>query len=80
MSDILRRVQTLVRSGDYLMSRHGFRELAADDIVTEDALGGIEAAFVVEEYLSPAKNLWCWFYSIIASNTLGLWRSCAQRG
>ncbi|MBI2717012.1 MAG: DUF4258 domain-containing protein [Rhizobiales bacterium] len=56
MSNILRRVQTLVRSGDYIVSRHGFRELAADDIVAEEALGGIEAAFVVEEYLESRKE------------------------
>jgi ribosomal protein S14 len=32
MSEILRRVQTLVMSRAYEVSRHGFRELAADDI------------------------------------------------
>ena len=56
MSDILRRVQTLVRNGDYIVSRHGFRELAADDIVTEDALAGVDAAFVVEEYRESRKE------------------------
>jgi len=57
MSDIiLRRVQTLVRSGDYIVSRHGFRELAADDIVAQDAVAGIEAAFIVEEYPESRKE------------------------
>jgi hypothetical protein len=56
MSDILSRIQTLVRSGDYIVSRHGFRELAADDIVAEDALAGVDAAFVVEEYRESRKE------------------------
>jgi Domain of unknown function (DUF4258) len=56
MSEILRRVQTLLQSGDYIVSRHGFRELAADDIVAEDALTGIETAFVVEEYPESRKE------------------------
>ena len=56
MSDILRRVQALVRNGDYIVSRHGFRELAADDIITEDALIGVETAVVVEEYPDSRKE------------------------
>ena len=56
MSEILRRVQALVRAGDYIVSRHGFRELAVDDIVAEDALAGVETAFVVEEYLESRKE------------------------
>ena len=50
MSEILRRVQTLVMSGAYEVSRHGFRELAADDIKLEDVLAGIGAAVLVEDY------------------------------
>src|SRR5690242_7494318 len=56
MSEILRRVQSLVRSGDYIVSRHGFRELAADDIVAADAITGLEAAFAVEEYPDSRKE------------------------
>jgi hypothetical protein len=29
MSETLRRVQALVERGEYIVSRHGFRELAA---------------------------------------------------
>lgn len=50
MSDTLDRVQTLVRSGDYRVSRHGFRELAADGIVLDDVRAGIGAAQLVEDY------------------------------
>ena len=50
MSETLRRVQTLVLAGEYRVSRHGFRELAADDIVLEDVLAGIDDASLVEDY------------------------------
>ena len=50
MSETLRRVQILVARGEYRVSRHGFRELAADDINLEDVLAGIGAAVVVEDY------------------------------
>jgi hypothetical protein len=56
MSDIFRRVQALVRAGDYIVSRHGFRELAADDIIAADVLLGVESAFVVEEYPDSRKE------------------------
>jgi len=56
MSERLRRVQTLVLSGEYLVSRHGFRELAADDIVAEEVLAGIETAVVVEDYPDSRKE------------------------
>jgi hypothetical protein len=56
MSETLRRVQALVMSGDYIVSRHGFRELAADDIVAEDALSGIHTAIVVEDYPDSRKE------------------------
>ena len=56
MSEILRRVQTLVLAGDFIVSRHGFRELAADDIVAQDALAGIHLAIVVEDYPDSRKE------------------------
>jgi hypothetical protein len=56
MSETLRRVQTLVSSGDYLISRHGFRELAADDIVAEDAVIGVKTAILVEDYPDSRKE------------------------
>jgi hypothetical protein len=50
MSEILRQVQALVRSGAVRVSRHGFRELAADDIDLEDVLSATGAAVLVEDY------------------------------
>ncbi len=50
MSETLRRIQTLVLAGDYLISDHGYDELAKDDILPVDALAGISAAVAVEDY------------------------------
>lgn len=56
MSETLRRAQTLVLSGDYLISRHGFRELAADDIVAQDAVAGVQTAILLEDYPDSRKE------------------------
>lgn len=56
MSETLLRVQSLVLSGDYRVSRHGFRELAADDIALRDVLAGIGAAILVEDYPDSRKE------------------------
>lgn len=56
MSETLRRVQTLVRAGDYIVSRHGFRELANDAISAEDAIVGLKEAFLVEDYPDSRKE------------------------
>jgi hypothetical protein len=50
MSEILRRVQMLVLTGDYLVSDHGFDELEEDAIVARDAIAGIADAITVEDY------------------------------
>lgn len=50
MSEILRRVVTLVLSGDYHVSDHGFEELRKDGILIEHAVSGIDAAVLVEDY------------------------------
>ncbi len=56
MSDTLRRVQDLVKRGEYLVSRHGFRELLADDILIEDVLTGVDRALLVEDYPDSRKE------------------------
>ncbi len=56
MSETLRRVQILVPNGEYRVSRHGFRELAADDIVAGDVLAGIGSAIIVEDYPDSRKE------------------------
>jgi Domain of unknown function (DUF4258) len=49
-------VQKLLERGEYLVSRHGYRELEADDIVLDEVLAGIEAAVVVEDYPDSRKE------------------------
>lgn len=56
VSETLRRVQELVRRGEYIVSRHGFRELAADDIVAQDAIAGVASAILVEDYPDSRKE------------------------
>ena len=46
----MRRVQALVLSGDFLLSDHGFDELAKDGILPGSALAGVATAIAVEDY------------------------------
>ena len=50
MSETFRTVRLLVRRGEVQISRHGFRELAADDILLDELVAGIETALVIEDY------------------------------
>jgi Domain of unknown function (DUF4258) len=50
MSDTLAAVQALVARGEVHASRHGFLELAADDILLDDVVATLAAAVVVEDY------------------------------
>ncbi|MDE2184336.1 MAG: DUF4258 domain-containing protein [Alphaproteobacteria bacterium] len=56
MSEFLSRIMALVRRGEILVSRHGFRELAADDILLDDITNALAGATVVEEYPDYAKG------------------------
>ena len=56
MSDFLSHVQALVGRGEVRVSLHGFRELAADDIILDDLVGSIADAVVIEEYQRYAKG------------------------
>jgi hypothetical protein len=53
---ILERVTALVEQGDVLISAHGYDELADDGIQSRDALAGLAAAEVIEEYPEAAKG------------------------
>jgi hypothetical protein len=57
MSETLRRVQTLVLAGDYLISDHGFDELAKDGILFGEVLTGIATAIAIEDYPDRARGL-----------------------
>jgi len=56
MSDTLRVAQALALAGEYRVSRHGFRELAADDILVNDVVAGIASAVVIEDYPDAHKG------------------------
>lgn len=56
MSDTLHRVRALVSRDEFLISRHGYRELAADDILAGDVLAGVGAAIVVEDYADAERG------------------------
>ena len=56
MSQILAIVQDLLKRAEYLVSRHGYRELAADDILLDEVLAGINSAIVVEDYPDSRKE------------------------
>jgi hypothetical protein len=55
-SDILRRVQELVAHGEFLISSHGYDELAADGIFAADMVDGLSDAVAVEEYPRASKG------------------------
>jgi len=50
MSETLATVRALVARGEVRVSRHGFFELAADDILLDDVLAALADAIVVEDY------------------------------
>jgi len=56
LSQTLAIVQGLLKRGEYLVSRHGYRELTADDILLEEVLAGIDSAVAVEDYPSSRKE------------------------
>ena len=56
MSDFLGHLQTLVKRGEVIVSRHGLLELAARDILLDDVVAGVAAAIPVEEYPAYVKG------------------------
>jgi hypothetical protein len=56
VSETLLRIQALIARGEVEVSRHGFRELAADVILLDDVVAGIAAAIVIEDYPDFGKG------------------------
>lgn len=54
--EFLAQLRGLVRRGEVLPSLHGFRELAADDILLDDVVTGLGDAVAVEYYADAAKG------------------------
>jgi hypothetical protein len=56
MSDVLQTVQSLVAQGKVRISLHGYRELAADDILAGDVIDGVSQATAVEDYTDAVRG------------------------
>ena len=56
MSETLVRVQELVSVGEFRPSLHGFRKLAADDILLDDIISSIGSAILVEDYPDAVRG------------------------
>lgn len=56
MSETLKRVRELVANGAVRISAHGYDELALDDIIVNDIVGGVHNCTVIEDYPDYAKG------------------------
>jgi hypothetical protein len=56
VSETLEAVRILVRRGEFLISRHGYLELAADGIIPDEVVAGGDAAVVVEDYANAERG------------------------
>ena len=56
MSDTLKRVQELAGKGQIKISDHGYNELAADGLLAQEIINGLERAIMVEDYPTYAKG------------------------
>jgi Domain of unknown function (DUF4258) len=56
LSDTFAKIRVLVASGQARPSLHGFRELAADDILLDDLLDNIDSALVIEDYFDANRG------------------------
>jgi hypothetical protein len=55
-SETLDRVRLLAQRNQILISSHGFDELTADDITVAEAIEGLTAAIVIEDYPAYFKG------------------------
>ena len=56
MSKTFQLIQELVRSGEVQVSAHGYDELAADAILVQDILAGVQNGVAVEEGMSKKRQ------------------------
>jgi len=56
MTEIFRRIVSLIERGEVKISDHGYDEMAADSLYVRDVMESIPAAVVIEEYPDYAKG------------------------
>jgi len=56
LSETFERVLQLVQKGSVRISEHGYDEMAADDILVRDVIGGVATSIVVEDYPDYPKG------------------------
>ena len=56
MTDLFATIRALVKGGDYKISLHGSREIAADKLSLPDIVAGIEGAITLEEYPDTGRG------------------------
>ncbi len=56
MSKTFELIKSLVTRNEVQISEHGYDELAADDILVDDILAGVQIGIVVEDYPDYAKG------------------------
>ncbi len=56
MESLIETIQSLARSGNILVSDHGYDELANDDISANAVVAGLERAVVIKEYREYRKG------------------------
>jgi hypothetical protein len=56
VSETLSRIRLLAARGEVLVSRHGYNELAADDILPKEMVDSLDTAVVIEDYPEAARG------------------------
>jgi hypothetical protein len=56
LSNTFAKIQFLVANGEARPSLHGFREMAADDILIDDLVDNIGSAVVIEDYFDATRG------------------------
>jgi hypothetical protein len=56
MSGTLARIRALISKGNVDVTLHGLRELAADDILLDDVMAGMDGAIAIEDYPAAQRG------------------------
>lgn len=56
MSDLLKKIAILIKSGNFRISEHEYDELSEDGLLVRDVLYGFKEANIIEEYPDYPKG------------------------